>query len=103
MWGGQYSLPTSLAMEDMTVQFFPPSLSDFFSVTLIKNRSALEIGQSGQYLLSFRERAIVLHWRTGAIAHHWPQRSVVKFAIDHEKEGNLVLIVNRCGSFSVRC
>ena len=69
--------------------------SDFFSVVLVKNRSALEIGHSGQYLLSIRDNAIVLHWRTGAIAHHWPRKSVLKLSIDPEREGHLILQATR--------
>ena len=68
---------------------------DYFSVNVLKNRSALEIGHSGQYLLSITGTAIVLHWRTGAIAHHWPRRSVTKL-FHPGKEGHLLLHANRC-------
>lgn len=61
----------------------------------MKNRSALEIGHSGAYLLSIQDSAIILHWRTGAIAHHWPRKSVVKLNMEKEREGKLVLVVNR--------
>jgi len=71
------------------------TLTDYFSVTLVKNRSALEIGHSGAYLLSIQDSAIILHWRTGAIAHHWPRKSVVKLNMEKEREGKLVLVVNR--------
>lgn len=72
--------------------FFP---TDYFAVTLLKNRSAIEINHSGSYLLSITDAAIVLHWRTGAIAHHWPKRSVLRLLHHPKKDGHLVLHANR--------
>lgn len=77
---------------------FPCSLlfpTDYFSVTLLKNRSAVEINHSGSYLLSITDSAIVLHWRTGAIAHHWPKRSVVKLLHHPKRKGHLILYAKR--------
>ena len=68
--------------------------TDYFSVNLIKNRSAVEIGHSGQYCLSISTSAIILHWRTMAIAHQWSRRNVIKF-YRPQREGHLVLNIRR--------
>ncbi len=68
--------------------------TEYFPVNLLKNRSALEIGHSGQYLLSITSSAMVLHWKTGAIAHHWPTKNISKL-YHRGKEGHLLLIVKR--------
>lgn len=67
---------------------------DYFSVNLIKNRSAVELGHSGQYCLSISTSAIILHWRTMAIAHQWSRRSVIKL-YQSQREGHLVLSIRR--------
>lgn len=80
----------------------PIAITDYFSVNLIKNRSAVEIGHSGQYCLSISTSAIILHWRTMAIAHQWSRRSVVKL-YHPRREGHLVLVTRRSAALSLRC
>ena len=75
------------------------SSSDFFSVNLVKNKSAVEIGHSGQYRLSISTSAIILHWETLAIAHQWSRRSVIKL-YRPQREGHLVLNIRRSASWS---
>ena len=70
------------------------SNTDYFSVNLIKNCSAVEIGHSGQYCLSISTSAIILHWRTMAIAHQWSRRNVIKF-YRAQREGHLILNIRR--------
>jgi hypothetical protein len=89
-------------MTEMSLSYLSFSLSsfsllsttDYFSVNLIKNRSAVEIGHSGQYCLSISTSAIILHWRTMAIAHQWSRRSVIKL-YRPQREGHLVLSIRR--------
>ena len=69
-------------------------MNDTFSVNLIKNRCAMEINHSGPYLLSITTSAIILHWRTMAIAHQWSRRSVIKL-YHPRREGRLVLNTQR--------
>ncbi len=85
----------SFAMNGMLSCFIAPCThAEYSPVSLLKNRSAVEIGRFGQYLLSITSSAIVLHWKTGAIAHHWPTKNVLRL-YHPGKEGHLLLIVKR--------
>lgn len=68
--------------------------AEYSPVSLLKNRSAVEIGHCGVYLLSITSSAIVLYWKTGAIAHHWPTKNITRLYHPGRK-GHLLLIVKR--------
>ena len=85
---------SSIFKYSLSLSLSPLFTTDYFSVNLIKNRSAVEIGHSGQYCLSISTSAIILHWRTMAIAHQWSRRSVIKL-YHPQREGHLVLSTRR--------
>ncbi|XP_064395222.1 serine/arginine repetitive matrix protein 1-like isoform X2 [Halichondria panicea] len=93
-WTEAFRVLNLLALPSVETLSTSSPLTEYFPVNLLKNRSALEIGHSGQYLLSITSSAMVLHWKTGAIAHHWPTKNISKL-YHRGKEGHLLLIVKR--------